>query len=164
MKSRYAKWDDITTPRGASADGQWRCRRKVCGLVVPERKSWCSDYCRQRCKIECGIDVRVMVFRRDLGICALCGTDTVWLYHAWMRMRGAFEDRREWQHLGRLLSGLRSDISRSWWEADHVQPVAEGGGGCDLSNLRTLCMPCHLEQSRALAKRLAAAKQERRAS
>jgi 5-methylcytosine-specific restriction endonuclease McrA len=30
------------------------------------------------------------------------------------------------------------------WEADHVRPVADGGGQCPLDQLRTLCRyPCH---------------------
>jgi hypothetical protein len=32
---------------------------------------------------------------------------------------------------------------RSLWDADHVVPVIEGGGECDLSNIRTLCLLCH---------------------
>ena len=32
-----------------------------------------------------------------------------------------------------------------FWQADHIVPVAEGGGECSLANLRTLCTPCHAE-------------------
>jgi 5-methylcytosine-specific restriction protein A len=48
------------------------------------------------------------------------------------------------------------------WEADHIIPVIEGGGECDLSNLRTLCLKCHREQTAALAKRRAAARKAAR--
>jgi 5-methylcytosine-specific restriction protein A len=41
------------------------------------------------------------------------------------------------------------------WDADHIIPVVEGGGQCGLENYRTLCHPCHKEQSRILAARLA---------
>ncbi|MGI4757517.1 MAG: helix-turn-helix domain-containing protein, partial [Janthinobacterium lividum] len=34
---------------------------------------------------------------------------------------------------------------RSLWDADHILPVAEGSGQCDLDNLRTLCVACHRE-------------------
>ena len=40
------------------------------------------------------------------------------------------------------------------WQADHVIPVAEGGGGCGLDGLRTLCHPCHVRESTALRRRL----------
>ena len=29
------------------------------------------------------------------------------------------------------------------WDADHITPVALGGGGCGLDGMRTLCLPCH---------------------
>jgi 5-methylcytosine-specific restriction endonuclease McrA len=48
------------------------------------------------------------------------------------------------------------DISRTtYWDADHILPVVEGGGGCGLNNLRTLCQPCHKRATRELAARRA---------
>jgi len=43
----------------------------------------------------------------------------------------------------------------SGWDADHIVPVVEGGGECDLANYRTLCHPCHKQVTAALAARLA---------
>ena len=40
------------------------------------------------------------------------------------------------------------------WDADHIIPVVEGGGECDLSNIRTLCIPCHRKVTAELRKRL----------
>ena len=42
----------------------------------------------------------------------------------------------------------------SSWHADHIVPVSEGGGACDLSNLRTLCWRCHRAETTALRRRL----------
>lgn len=42
------------------------------------------------------------------------------------------------------------------WDADHIIPVVEGGGGCSLKNIRTLCQPCHKAVTRELAARRAA--------
>jgi 5-methylcytosine-specific restriction enzyme A len=39
------------------------------------------------------------------------------------------------------------------WDADHIVPVVEGGGECDLANLQTLCLKCHRERTAALRKR-----------
>jgi 5-methylcytosine-specific restriction endonuclease McrA len=45
---------------------------------------------------------------------------------------------------------------KSLWDADHLLPVAEGGGECDLSNLRTLCLKCHRARTAELRQRLRA--------
>lgn len=46
-----------------------------------------------------------------------------------------------------------------FWDADHIQPVAEDGGGCGLDNYQTICLPCHRAKTTEQAKRRAAAKQ-----
>lgn len=51
----------------------------------------------------------------------------------------------------------------SAWQADHVLPVVEGGGGCGLENLRTLCTGCHKDETAALARRRAEARRASRA-
>lgn len=43
----------------------------------------------------------------------------------------------------------------SWWEADHIVPVVEGGGQCGIENYRTLCVRCHRKVTRELRARLA---------
>lgn len=49
------------------------------------------------------------------------------------------------------------------WEADHIVPVIEGGGECDISNLRTLCLPCHRAETAKLARRRADARKAAKA-
>ena len=50
-----------------------------------------------------------------------------------------------------------------FWHADHITPVAHGGGECDIDNLRTLCTVCHRnvtaeqQRNKAATKRLEAA-------
>ena len=44
---------------------------------------------------------------------------------------------------------------RTLWDMDHVKPVVEGGGQCGLDNLRTLCISCHLDETKKLRKRMA---------
>jgi hypothetical protein len=50
-----------------------------------------------------------------------------------------YRARRQFLKEWKLNEGWR----RSFWDADHVIPVAEGGGECDLANMRTLCLKCH---------------------
>lgn len=33
------------------------------------------------------------------------------------------------------------------WAADHILPVHQGGGGCQLDNFQTLCPDCHTEKT-----------------
>jgi 5-methylcytosine-specific restriction endonuclease McrA len=40
-------------------------------------------------------------------------------------------------------------------DVDHIIPVCEGGGCCGLSNLRTLCKPCHKVETKKLVERRA---------
>lgn len=44
------------------------------------------------------------------------------------------------------------------WEADHIVPVVEGGGGCTPDGYRTLCLPCHRSETAKLATRRARAR------
>lgn len=76
-------------------------------------------------------------------------------------------DRSRW-YLPRInramesrLAAMRADgwnVNRrsSWWEADHIVPVVEGGGQCGIENYRTLCVRCHLKVTRELRARLSA--------
>ncbi len=93
--------------------------------------------------------LRDLLFARDRGVCALCATDTVAEYRKLKASRGRArtEALEVW--------GLRSvRARRSLWDADHILAVAEGGGQCDLDNVRTLCLPCHREVTADLRRRL----------
>jgi hypothetical protein len=48
------------------------------------------------------------------------------------------------------------------WQADHVVPVAEGGGSCGLEGLRTLCTACHRAETSKLRLRLRLARAQAR--
>lgn len=52
-------------------------------------------------------------------------------------------------------------LTRSLWQADHIVPVAEGGGQCGLDGYRTLCIGCHTSATQALRARLWAAKKQK---
>ena len=69
--------------------------------------------------------------KRDRGRCAHCGLDTYALRRK-HRGRGATRALRE----------LGFKPRKSLWELDHVVPLIDGGGH-ELSNLQTLCTPCH---------------------
>jgi 5-methylcytosine-specific restriction endonuclease McrA len=79
------------------------------------------------------------VLKRDRGICALCDIDTVAMRRKVMKLPLPART----QALRELAEqGLIGHTRKSWWEADHILPVAEGGDS-NIENLRTLCRPCH---------------------
>lgn len=121
-------------------------------ILASRRRTFCSAYCvhQWRLRSDPGY-VREQVLERDRGRCALCATDTLAALRQLKSSRG--ERRTE------LLAmwGLASvKVRRSLWDADHIVPVAEGGGQCDLDNIRTLCLPCHREVTAELRRRLRA--------
>ncbi len=137
-----------THPRDAG--GRPLCRWCQLAILAPRRRTFCSAFCvhEWRLRSDPGY-VRDLVFARDRGVCALCALDTVAAYAELKRSRG----RVRAQALA--MWGLpRVAARRSLWDADHVVPVAEGGGQCDLDNLRTLCLPCHREVTADLRRRL----------
>ena len=50
--------------------------------------------------------------------------------------------------------GAKEPKEGDFWQADHIEAVAEGGGSCGLKNLRTLCVPCHKNETEKLRSRL----------
>lgn len=48
--------------------------------------------------------------------------------------------------------GVINRKRKSWWEADHILSVVEGGDS-NLDNIRTLCIPCHRSVTKELRAR-----------
>lgn len=94
-------------------------------------------------------EARRRVRRRDGGRCAACGLDTNALRR---RVRGRGRARR--------LRELGFRPRGSLWELDHVVPLIDGGGH-ELSNLQTLCTPCHARKTAAEARSRSAARRDR---
>jgi 5-methylcytosine-specific restriction endonuclease McrA len=117
-----------------------------CGSPVPKgRFTFCGQTCVHEWKLRTDPGyLRAQVFARDKGVCALCGLDTEALRKEKRKLdwgaRRRFE--KEWGPRGSL------------WDADHIVPVVLGGGECDLSNMRTLCLKCHRQATAELRVKL----------
>ncbi len=152
MRVMRGGWiDRKAIPRGPH--GRGLCR--WCSLKVPRgRFTFCSAYCVHEWKLRSQpAYLREQVFLRDRGICASCGVDTIAALHQFRRSRGARRQAllEQWA-IGR-------HRRRSLWDADHIVPVIEGGGECDLDNIRTLCLRCHRAVTIQLRQRLRGAGQ-----
>ena len=130
------------------------CRWCDLEILAKRRRTFCSDYCvhQWRLRTDPGY-LRDQVLKRDRGVCKSCRVDTIVAAGILKRSRGPTRQR--------LLNywDLESYTGRSLWEADHIVPVVEGGGECDLSNLRTLCLRCHRMATLGLRLRRAEARQ-----
>lgn len=140
--------DRAAVPKGPN--GRPLCR--WCNLEVPPRRfTFCSAWCVHEWKLRTDPGyLREQVFGRDRGVCALCRVNTRAAYFDLRRARGT-------QRLKLLARwGLKRLNRKTLWDADHILPVAEGGGECDLDNIRTLCLACHRRATLELRLRLAA--------
>jgi len=132
--------------------GGWVARRergicRWCAAPVPQgRFTFCGPECVHQWKLRTDPGyLRAQVFARDRGVCARCGVDTEALR----------KDKRKLDYKARKQFEKDWGGRRNLWDADHILPVVEGGGECDLSNMRTLCLQCHLAETAVLRRRRA---------
>ena len=146
----------------------------LCRKPIPPRKiSWCGDECGERWRALSGDSaaIRSLAWKRDHGVCALCGLDAGLVERIADRILtqdhedplDAYGARYGFTRHAFLVSiGFSVRQARGHlWEVDHVIPVVEGGTN-EPRNLRTLCRPCHARETRALAARRAEAMRARR--
>jgi 5-methylcytosine-specific restriction protein A len=141
-------------PRLRDPEGKPLCR-ECGGPVRAPRRTLCSEKCVEALRIRTSPSAaRESVFERDLGVCSRCGTNTQKLRERLRRFRRRRPRPEVVAEAREIARGFEIAVEvldsrpivrfrRSFWEADHVLPVVEGGGGCGLDNLRTLCIPCH---------------------
>ena len=98
---------------------------------------------------------RRMLFELEGGICTLCGVNA---QEMWEKIRQLSPPERMQALMNSVFKvsskALKSPSEGDFWQADHIIPVSEGGGECTLSNLRTLCTPCHERETAKLKQRL----------
>lgn len=175
---RHIRGSDIAGPCKDSL-GRRLCR--WCSKPVPKgRLTWCGQECIDEYLIRSSAAVaRERVWRRDRGVCAGCGVNCGRIERIFDRLRTRAH-AHHWEpnpcpnrqlHEARFMRakawlaehfGIRIEQRFSYlphlWEADHIVPVAEGGGACGLENLRTLCRRCHNGATLQLRRRLSRAR------
>lgn len=147
-----------------------------CQQPVPKgRRRWCSDRCVKAALIKLDPKVaRLRVEQRDHGVCARCGFDAKQAERLLRVLQSrALGSRYPVERLPeRDAADALSWVAKIWgvradrwhighlWEADHIVPVVEGGGACELENYRTLCILCHRIETKHLAARRAARRRQ----
>lgn len=137
----------------------YRCR--WCGEKIPKgrRRTFCSDYCVHEYKIRSNYNyAREQVYIRDKGICAKCGVSTDALKSKLEQEAKMLEVKsgKNYMLIWRELAKEHGmpDPSRTWWEADHIVAIAEGGGLGGLETYQTLCYKCHQEKTKEMRHKL----------
>ena len=157
-----AKLPRFDYARAGRVRGSLEACRLCDAAIPPPRRTFCSDECVHFHLLRTsGSHVRKALAIRDGRICALCGVDAGAAYAIARRalrealaagshsLQSALEASvaggpfRRFASLSVNRRGRSKVKEGSFWQADHVHPVADGGGCCGLANLRTLCTPCH---------------------
>ena len=143
----------------------WCAKRFSNASLIPDvRSTYCSQKCAEEGRIRRGNSsqaIREQLFLLERGVCCICGIDSHSLF---IRIKGLEPSERlnalsnaNWtmpKNMSSFQRLLNSPREGDFWQADHIVPVAEGGGDCSLDNLRTLCTPCHLKETEKLRNRL----------
>ena len=163
--------------RQRNADGILLCR--YCAVVVPKppRRTFCSKECVDEYLVRSSVRfARQQLWKRDKGVCAMCGTDTdalarvlccIWYrdpigahQNAWLFGYGNAFRRATARHNCSERYPHRVQHG-TLWEADHILEVARGGGECGLEGLQTLCRPCHLRKTKRFAQHRASERKQK---
>ena len=105
-------------------------------ILAKHHRTFCSDYCGHQWRLRTDIPgyVRDQVFYHDRGHYAVCRTDTVAIYTA-LKHAGWFGEGPG------AVAIQYEDCSQPQEPVgtpDHILPVCEGGGQCNLDSIRTL--------------------------
>lgn len=132
--------------------------------ISGNRRSFCSEACVHEHKLRSDVGyMRKAVFERDNGICYICKRDCEQLRKEALEIlktgeKNISEFLKDFGYPDRRIKLFikNKEKGSALWDADHIQPVALGGGGCGLTGMRTLCLPCHdfitHDQRRMIAK------------
>ncbi|CAB9499376.1 annealing helicase and endonuclease ZRANB3 [Seminavis robusta] len=163
LKDGTASKEDMDVLKGDNC--AW-CAGALSDASKLAKAVYCSQACAEEGRIRRGgmfasSRIREQVFALEGGVCQLCGVNAHALF---LRIKSLPPSERlsvlcnaKWKlpKSRRALERLLQDPTEgSFWQADHIQAVAEGGGGCGIDNLRSLCVPCHTIETEKLRGRL----------
>ena len=143
-----------------------------CGEPLSGRKiRWCGkSECIESFRIAKG-DMSIispLIWKRDKGICQICGRDIGLIKEVWSVLSGQVYSveinvhtevnfrLQDWslgyKEIIELFkaTGFQRGGQSQFWDCDHIVPVCEGGGCKGLENYRLLCVSCHKGETRKL--------------
>ncbi|XP_062116619.1 uncharacterized protein LOC133830616 isoform X4 [Humulus lupulus] len=132
---------------------------KSCNAKEPEffEDLFCDLECYEEYRIRTSNrSLRQELFQLENGICTNCHLDchklVVYIRPLSLAKRREYIEKVAPKIASRekLLEKLIKDPTEgNAWHADHIVPVYRGGGECKLENMRTLCIACHSDVTKA---------------
>eukprot|EP00750_Incisomonas_marina_P006400 INCI14533.1.p1 GENE.INCI14533.1~~INCI14533.1.p1 ORF type:complete len:656 (+),score=80.35 INCI14533.1:292-1968(+) len=126
--------------------------------AAPWQSSYCSYACAKRQLVRLsGSEIRRQLFDMEKGICQICSLDAHSLWKQVLAVEPPERLALLQKHNFKVRAAgsiLTSPKAGDFWQADHIIPVSEGGGECDMDNFRTLCSKCHAKETEVLRQRL----------
>ncbi|KAK3093683.1 hypothetical protein FSP39_018875 [Pinctada imbricata] len=132
-----------------------------------DNNAWVTRFCSQTCMDKYWIQTnpqycRDQVYEAEKGICQICKFDAHSFYK---KIRDTADPRKRADliHLSKFSrltpkqkeQMVKHPVAGHFWHVDHIKPVWEGGGQCDIDNFRTLCVICHQKVTAEQAKKRA---------
>jgi HNH endonuclease len=126
---------------------------------------YCSQECAETGRLRRGgwasTAIRSAMFALEGGVCQKCNINAHAFYEQITALEPAERLNRYQSAKWRMPASNKAYQSMvnepkegDFWQVDHKVAVAEGGGNCGLENLRTLCVPCHRDETEKLRVRL----------
>ncbi|GAQ80637.1 SNF2 domain containing protein [Klebsormidium nitens] len=156
--------------QGLDEDGNPLCKmcQKICrGRFAKFPKKMADLFCSPTCADQYSTRTssahnRRRLFELERGVCSMCNLDchkmvtTLKGLSNEQRRKSILEMAPAFLDYPKRLDYLLANFNEgNAWHADHIVAVYEGGGECDLKNLRTLCVPCHSKVTSLQTKRRA---------
>ncbi|KAI0243026.1 DNA annealing helicase and endonuclease ZRANB3 [Lamellibrachia satsuma] len=144
-------------------------QNELVGFHVMQENPWQTRFCCRDCMQQYWMKTSrqysvQQVFEAEHGVCQLCQVDA---HEFFLRVKNCSSLAKRAQLIQEsCYKVLKKDVKDRmlkqpqkglFWNVDHITPVADGGGECDIDNLRTLCTVCHrdvtTQQNKERAKR-----------
>ncbi|KAI3976769.1 hypothetical protein MKX01_008627 [Papaver californicum] len=169
-KQRTTPLSEISQPLPANAS--WK-KVSLCSGRKKERDGKLSKtpeyfedlFCKMACFQEYRVrtsrgSLREELFKTEQGVCVACKLDCHELVKYISPLRSVAQQREHVEKVAPNLARNKKLLDKlincpkagNAWHADHIIPVYRGGGGCNLDNMRTLCVACYLEVTKAQSK------------
>ncbi|KAK3125590.1 hypothetical protein QOZ80_7BG0607030 [Eleusine coracana subsp. coracana] len=142
------------------------CQRRCDGKLAKSPEYFEDLFCGLACFQEyrfrtSGRALRQALFQIERGKCSQCKLDCSKLVK---HLKPLPAERKE-EYIRKVAPNIakrkkllekliREPADGNAWHADHIVPVYKGGGECTLENMRTLCVACHYEVTKAQHKEL----------